>query len=61
MAPCVVVWTGSSVVFRFRIVRGFCFVKCDVRGCVCVGRGGLDSRLRGNDVGGIGNDVDRES
>ena len=26
------VWTGSSVVFRFRIVREFCFVKYDASG-----------------------------
>ena len=33
-----------------RIVREFCFVKYDALGGVRVGRGRLDSRLRGNDV-----------
>ncbi len=47
----------DGVVFRFRIVREFCFVKCDAREDVFVGRGRLDSRLRGNDGGGSGNDM----
>ena len=46
MSPCVcgldgVVW----IRLRFRVVCGFCFVKFGA---------GLDSRLRGNDVGGLG-------
>ena len=36
-------WSGHGS----RVVRGFCFVKCETGG---------DSRLRGNDVGGCGND-----
>ena len=48
---------------RFRVVREFCFVKCDfgwfdvfVKVWLWMGvrRRGLDSRLRGNDVGGAG-------
>ena len=41
--PWDVVWSGHGS----RVVREFCFVKCDAGG---------DSRLRGNDVGVCGND-----
>ena len=41
---------GVWIRHRFRVVRGFCFVKYSAPGGVCVGRGRGDSRLRGNDV-----------
>ena len=51
---------------KFSVVREFCSVKCELVGSMCpcrvwlwlrVGRSGMDSRLRGNDVGGCGNGV----
>ena len=45
----------SSVVFRFRIVREFCFVKCDARGIPAYAGmtwegAGMMEAIRGNDV-----------
>ena len=48
------VWTGSSVVFRFRIVRGFCFVKYDASGVSVWDEGGEIPAFAGMTWEGVG-------